>query len=136
MSTNWIVIGLNERSFLGEGWYGLEKSPEGLLYRAATRKATIHSPLSGQVNMILLLSARPEHSGAPLRVTVSAGNTSRFSFELTTNHWTTRGGEFFLDENCPITIETHNPWSPDSLYGNADLRALGILLSAARITNL
>ncbi len=127
-------MGLNERDFLGDGWYGLEKSSEGILYRAASRIAKIDTPLSGLSTLVFLLSARPEHVGEPLKVTVSSGSESTSGFELHTNHWTTRSVDLTLEEGQPITIEAHNYWSPDKVYGNADLRALGILLSAVRIT--
>ena len=44
-----ITVGINDRNALEEGWYGLEKSPEGLVYRASAREALLKvlSPGSG-----------------------------------------------------------------------------------------
>ena len=36
-------------------------------------------------------------------------------------------------QNGIIHIEVENPWSPDALYQNGDVRSLGILLSAIRL---
>ncbi len=136
MSTKWIVVGLNERNFLGEGWYGLEKSPEGMMYRASSKTAQIECSLSGSAKVVFHLSARPEHVGESLRVAVSTGEQDGFTFELVSNQWTTRTGELVLEKNVPITLHVENPWSPGALYENADLRSLGILLTAMRMSLL
>ncbi len=135
MSTSQIILaGFNDNRALVEGWYGLEKSPKGLLYRATSRNAEIKTRLPhGPVQCTLFVSARPEHTGENLIVTVSSDDKKRFQFNLHTNQWTTRTGKLILDESRTITIETDNPWSPDRIYNNGDARALGIMLNAIRL---
>lgn len=128
-----ICMGYNDLRILGDGWYGVEKSPERILYRASAPLAEIRVPARGQIKLGLLLSARPEHAGEPLRGLVRGENESGFDFTLFSNYWTFRNGFVVPDSKRTIRIAVQNPWSPDSLYNNGDARALGILLSAIRI---
>lgn len=129
-----ILAGFNDKKPLLDGWYGLEELPKGLLYRASSRKAIIKTKLpTGPIRCTLYLTARPEHTGEELFVTVSSGEDSRFQFSLNTNQWTARSGQLILDASRIITIETDNPWSPDRIYNNGDARALGIMLNTIRI---
>ena len=106
------------------------------MYRAASRKAELLLPVvRGRVRLVFLVAARPEHTKTPLHTKVTAENESGFCFALSVNPWTTRWGELDL-ESERITVTTENPWSPDRVYDNGDLRALGILLSAIRIIQL
>lgn len=114
-----------------DGWYGIERSPEGVVYRASRKRARLKAPGTGEADLILCLSARPGHAGEPLRAAVTVGGAG-FGFSLGTNGWTTRRGRLRLEEGVPVEIEVLNPWSPGSLYGNGDIRSLGILLASAR----
>ncbi len=129
-----ILVGYNERPYLGDGWYGLEKGPGGMLYRASSKKAEIHVPLEGYVELSLLFSARPEHTGGLFEASVVGDAGSYFDIELAANGWSTRQGELVLDQDRPILIDTLTPWSPDTIYKNGDARSLGMLLNAVRIT--
>jgi len=134
MNTKAILIGLNDRNVLQEGWYGLEKSPEGLLYRASSPRAEWKiAGFSGRIQLTLLLAARPEHAGKPLQATISTETGSKFELRLGTNQWTTRNGELNLPADGKMALEIHTPWSPHQLYQNGDARSLGILLSALHI---
>ncbi len=129
-----ITVGNNDRLALEEGWYGLEKSPEGLVYRASSREALLRIPFALQrVQVTLLLAARPEHTHEPLKGLVSTSAGTDFLFELTTNHWTVRQGFLETGEDRLIRILVYNPWSPGQLYANGDERLLGILLSAVHV---
>jgi len=129
-----ITVGINDCNALEEGWYGLEKSPEGLVYRASAREALLKVPFSRQrVHVTLLLSARPEHTGEVLKGIVSASAGADFTFELAANTWTVRRGSLDIGEDRMIRILVYNPWSPDTLYKNGDSRSLGILLSAVHV---
>lgn len=125
-----ILAGVNDRLVFTEGWYGLEKSPEGILYRASSAQATCKFSTSGKIRLTFLLSARPEHTGAPLAVHLKIGDQFIDSFELQVNPWTIRQSEFHLPDDTILTIVAQNPWSPDKIYRNGDARSLGILLSA------
>ncbi|MEW6238123.1 MAG: hypothetical protein AB1656_22265 [Candidatus Omnitrophota bacterium] len=134
MNTKAILIGLNDRKVLQEGWYGLEKSPDGLLYRASSVRAEWKiAGFGGRIRLTLLLAARPEHVGKPLQATVSTETGTKFEFQLGTNQWTTRNGELILPADGKIALEVYTPWSPHQLYQNGDARSLGILLSALHI---
>lgn len=129
-----ILIGKNDQRHLIKGWYGIERSPEGIYYRASKPRALFVPCREGVTHVTLLLSARPEHTGMPLEVSLHSGESGRGSFTLCCNGWTTRTAEIFIQPNVPVVIEIKNPWSPDSLYHNGDIRALGILLSAIRFS--
>lgn len=132
-----LCTGQNDAVAFVEGWYGLQRSPEGLLFRSSAAKARLKLlDIGGPVRLILLLSARPEHTRKPLKGRVTSGTHSSFPFELTTNQWTTREGVLEVGEDSIVTIEVDNPWSPDRLYKNGDARSLGIMLSAIRISPL
>jgi len=134
MARKIILIGKNEFGFLGDGWYGLERSPEGIWYRAAAPVAEIHLPVQFEkVSISLHVSARPQHTGKPLDVEITAGTGPLFLFCLQSNHWTIRSGLMDLTSNNTLRIHTKNPWSPDLIYHNGDARSLGILLNAIRI---
>lgn len=128
-------MGINDRKVLKEGWYGLEKSPEGLVYRASSREAVLKLPFARQrVQITLLLSARrPKNAAEPLKGMVSSSTGSDFMFELATDLWTVRRGSLDVGEDRLVHIQVANPWSPDQLYRNGDTRSLGILLSAAHL---
>ncbi len=129
-----ITVGINDCNALEEGWYGLEKSPEGLVYRASAREALLKVPFTRQrVHVTLLLSARPEHTDEVLKGIVSTSAGADFTFELATNTWTVRRGSLDIGEDRLIRILVYNPWSPDTLYKNGDTRSLGILLSAVHV---
>jgi len=130
-----ITVGINDRNALEEGWYGLEKSPEGLVYRASAREALLKVPFTRQrVHVTLLLSARrPRDAAEPLKGMVSTSEGTDFTFELATNAWTVRRGSLDIGEDRLIRILVYNPWSPDTLYKNGDTRSLGILLSAVHV---
>jgi hypothetical protein len=128
-----ICMGYNDVRFLGEGWYGLEKSPENILYRASAPLAEIYVATRRAVELSLLLSARPAHVGEPLRVSVQGEAGSRFDCTLDYNGWTLRKGWVVPDSEGMVRFLAQNPWSPDRLYDNGDARALGILVSAIRI---
>ncbi|MDX9753307.1 MAG: hypothetical protein RBU29_05060 [bacterium] len=132
-----ILIGKNEFGSLGEGWYGLEHSPEGVWYRASAPKAEIHLPTPFEtVTLSLLVTARPSHTGQPLEVEITSGESGRFAFTLESNLWTIRKGVLDGNGGTTLQIRVKNPWSPDRLYQNGDARSLGILLSAIRIESL
>jgi hypothetical protein len=133
-----ILIGKNDIGFLDDGWYGLEKSPEGLFYRASSPEAWICIPdiLTGQVSVSLILAARPEHCGHPIEVEILSDESHSFTFQLETNNWSTRSGVLDMGKSQKMAIKTHTPWSPDNLYKNGDMRSLGILLNAIRIEPL
>ena len=129
-----ITVGINDRKVLEEGWYGLEKSPEGLVYRASTREALLKVPFAHQrVHVTLLLSARAKDAKEPLKGIVSTSAGTDFTFELATNHWTVRRGSLDVGEDRLIRVLVYNPWSPGQLYKNGDERSLGILLSALHV---
>ncbi len=127
-----VCAGYNDLQWLNEGWYGVEKSPEGILYRASGPVGVLRFPWEGRVMLSLYLSARPEHSGEPLRVLVKSQDDAGFYFTLVTNGWTLRRGSVVLGKERKIRIEAQNPWSPDSIYNNGDARSLGILLCGIR----
>ncbi len=132
-----INAGINDLPIFHKGWYGLEKSPEGILFRASSADARLKIPdVQGRCKMCLLFSARPEHTGEPLRIIVKGANGSSFDFTVSTNHWSLREGTIQLDESGIIQFHIENPWSPDTLYHNGDVRSLGIMLSAIRISQL
>ena len=129
-----ILVGNNEASFLGEGWYGLEKSPDHFYYRACGPLATIHLPgMKQRIRLSLILSARPEHAGEPLRVEVCSSSEEVWHLTVETNQWAVRTGELMLDSRANVEFRCLNPWSPDQIYKNGDVRSLGFLLNAMRI---
>jgi hypothetical protein len=131
-----INVGINDLHIFQDGWYGLEKSPEGLLFRASSSQATLKfEGMEGRCKIILLFSARPEHTGEPLCGSVygNCDEGSTFEFSIDTNRWCVREGMVDLDPNGLIHIQIKNPWSPDALYQNGDARSLGLMLSAVRI---
>ncbi|MBI1389655.1 MAG: hypothetical protein GC154_14550 [bacterium] len=126
-----ILMGKNDQSYLGEGWYGVERSPEGILFRATARRAVLRLPYPGQrIELGVYVSARPLHAGEPLRFTVNCGETAAHTWELTTNGWTVRKGIVEVPESGEVALEALNPWSPDALYHNGDARLLGLLLAS------
>lgn len=134
MSSILILAGINDRTVLDEGWYGLEKSPEGILYRASSPKSTFIIPvLNPSILLTFLLAGRPEHTGEPLSFTITSNDSTLADFQLNTNHWTTRQVNVSLKNEQRIHLKVKNPWSPDNIYKNGDVRSLGILLSAIRI---
>ncbi len=134
MSSILILAGVNDRSVFDEGWYGLEKSPEGILYRASLPNSTIMIPIKNSSMLLtFLLAGRPEHTGEPLSFTIMSNDSTIADFQLTTNHWTTRQVDVSLNNEQLIHLKVKNPWSPDNIYKNGDVRSLGILLSAIRI---
>lgn len=137
MSRNIILIGKNEINNLGDGWYELEKSPEGMYYRAASSAAGILVPPGMKmISISLITAARPQHTGEPLRVEVFSKINSYFKFSLETNMWTICHGELDVEGCTEIIIKTKNPWSPDNIYHNGDTRALSIMLNAVRIDSI
>lgn len=128
-----ICMGYNDLRCLGEGWYGLEKSPENILYRASAPFAEIQVVTRKTVELSLFLSARPDHVGEPLHGSVQGEAGSEFDFTLFHNGWALRKGIVVPDAERTIRIVAQNPWSPDRLYDNGDSRALGFLVSAIRI---
>ena len=132
-----ILIGKNEINNLGDGWYGLEKSPEGMYYRAASPTAAILLPLGmKKISLSMILSARPQHAGEPLRLEIFSKPNSYFKFSLETNIWSICHGELDVEGCSEILVKTKNPWCPDNLYHNGDTRALSILLNAVRIEDI
>lgn len=129
MESLMIVMGTNETPWLGEGWDGLERSPAGMLYRAARENAWLQLPPASGGEIKLLLSARPEHAKAPLRWSVRCGGHRHEGKALAWNGWVIRCLALGPVQEG-IWLETHNPWSPDQLYQNGDARQLGLLVSA------
>lgn len=116
-----------------EGWYDLERSPEGMLFQASSRRATLKLVgAQGRVEVALLIAARPEHARQPLRLRLRGVDGLPLSWTLETNGWTVRGGEIDAGEEGMLQLEALNPWSPDALYCNGDARLLGVMLGAAR----
>ncbi|MGI6455252.1 MAG: hypothetical protein ACOX5R_06460 [bacterium] len=129
-----ICAGFNDLQVLQKGWYGVERSPEGIYFRASSAHAEIPcTGLKGKLNLTLFLSCRAEHTRQPLQVNIFTTKEDSVRWNLNTNHWTTRTGTLERVENGIIHIEVENPWSPDALYQNGDVRSLGILLSAIRL---
>ncbi len=134
-----ICVGYNDRRIFGNGWYGLEKSPRGILYRASTPYAELQVSDVGKLDIGMMITARPEHCGEPLRVTLQSGklsdsaSLSEMHIVLETNGWVIREGTLLVGDDRIIRILTQNPWSPDRLYRNGDVRSLGILISSIRI---
>lgn len=130
-----ILPGFNDLRIFQDGWYDLEKSPEGILFRSSFPQATMQLPWPRQnIVLSLFVSARPEHAGKPLQVKIETfDKSSHFLFSLYTNGWTIRSGALRLDETGRICINCENPWSPNQLYHNGDVRLLGIMLSGIRL---
>ncbi len=133
-----ISLGINDLHAINDGWYGLEKSPERVYFRASAPLAELTLPIEGiRVDLSLYLAARPEHAGEPLEASVfNSTADSGFTFILETNGWSIRSGSVIINQDKKIQIIIKNPWSPDRLYNNGDSRSLGVLLSAVRINTL
>lgn len=132
----YICPGVNDLHDFADGWYGLQRSPEGLLFRSTSAHARLKiTGFSGLASVSLLISARPEHTGFPIQGVVTCGEDSSFAFQLTTNHWTLREGNLTLQPNSIIDLHITTPWSPDKIYHNGDARQLGIMVSAVRISS-
>lgn len=130
---NLILSGKNEDPYLGDGWYGLERSPEGILYRAAKPQAHLSIPVEGKIELTLYISARPEHTKIPFLCDILVDQQKQAEFTLSSNNWVTRVIELSLIKDSTIEFQTTTPWSPDKLYQNGDIRALGMLMSSIRI---
>lgn len=131
-----ILSGKNEAPYLGDGWYGLERSPEGILYRAAKPKAFLTLPVEGKTELTLYCSARPEHTNTPFECFFLVDGDKRAEIALNSNNWVTRMVELTLTKDSTIEIHTKTPWSPDTLYQNGDIRALGMLVSSIRVNDI
>ncbi|MGC9328992.1 MAG: hypothetical protein ACP5I1_15255 [Candidatus Hinthialibacter sp.] len=128
-----ICFGYNDLRMLGDGWYGVERSPEGILYRSSGPSAEFFTLISAPVSLSLIASARPEHAGESLKGAIKGQENSGFEFILETNGWTVIHGSVIPGESRALRLSVENPWSPDRLYHNGDARALGILVSAVRM---
>ncbi len=132
MNERILLAGYFDHKIFRDGWYDVERDPVGIIFRASGPRANVyHGCEKGRYSLHLLLTARPEHSGEPLRGKISCGNSS-LAFSLKHNLWSVRSGNLELEEE-ELTIEVKNPWSPDRLYKNGDVRSLGILLSAIHL---
>ncbi|MBN2326792.1 MAG: hypothetical protein JXR73_06535 [Candidatus Omnitrophica bacterium] len=128
-----ICFGYNDLHMLGDGWYGVERSPEGILYRSSAPAAEFFTPNPEQVSISLIASARPEHAGEALKGSIKGQDNSGFEFILETNGWTVIKGSAIPGKARTLRLNVENPWSPDRLYHNGDARALGLLVSAIRM---
>lgn len=126
-------MGKNDRESLGDGWYGAERSPEGILFRATGPVAGIR--LVGnfdRAEISIFAAARPEHAGEDLVVELRQKQSVLARMEWSLNQWLIRRAGIEFDPGDELTIYIVNPWSPDALYENGDARQLGLMVSAIR----
>lgn len=128
-----IHMGQGDASFLGYGWFGVERSPEKILCRAAGKQAIFRLPLHAEkVELAFLATARPLHAGKPLQFGVNRDGERILTWLLHTNGWTVRSGVICDYAGEDLMLEADNPWSPDKLYKNGDSRLLSVLVSSIR----
>lgn len=131
-----ILSGKNERPYFGDGWYGLERSPEGILYRAAKPHAYLSLPVTEKIELTLYISARPEHTHIPFKANILVDGNQQAEISLTSNNWTTRVIQLTHAKKSQIELQTLTPWSPDTLYHNGDIRALGMMVCSIRVDEI
>lgn len=132
-----VLMGQDDVSFLGYGWFGVERSPEDVIFRAAGKQAIFRLPLrSERIELAFLAAARPLHAGEPLRIGVNRDGERLITWTVQTNGWTVRSGEIKDYSGEDLMLEADNPWSPDALYKNGDSRLLSLLVSSIRATSL
>ncbi|MDP8243645.1 MAG: hypothetical protein P9L94_06160 [Candidatus Hinthialibacter antarcticus] len=130
-----ILMGQDDATFLGYGWFGVERSPEDVLFRAAGKQAIFRLPLTAdRVELAFLAAARPLHAGEPLQFGINRDGERLITWTLHTNGWTVRCGVIERYSGEDLMLEADNPWSPDKLYQNGDSRLLSVLVSSIRVS--
>lgn len=130
------LFGFNEKSLLGDGWYDPERFEDGPLFRATAAAARIFLGERSVDEVVLICSARPTLTGEPLRAAVVDRWERTTPVVISTDAWHIRRyvpphpGE--VVGHLDIVVE--NPWSPSRILGSRDRRALGLLVSAVKLS--
>ncbi len=135
--TKIILIGQDDAPYFGYGWFGVERSPEEMLFRAAGKQAIFRLPLTAdKIELALMAAARPIHTGEPLQVGLNRDGERLITWVVETNGWTVLSGTLDKYQGEDLMLEADNPWSPDVLYKNGDSRLLSLMVSSMRATRL
>lgn len=130
----YIVSGVNEAPFLGEGWYGRERFHGGITGRQIGRRGEILVDLRGADTIAITYVAHSETVGHPIHGALMAGEFLLGRLNVAHNAWKT--SRFHVPEALTggaLALETHNPWCPDDVFHDGDGRLVGLVVSAIRI---
>lgn len=123
ITNDFIVMGDNDVTHIGEGWHDLENWPPYI--RWTRKKAVAYLKKNGIANKIRIEAM----AHVPLSGSVTINKQDSQSFTLRPVEWQTievKLSESFKDDIIEVTIEVEKIWKP----GNGDMRELGMAVKS------